>query len=194
MGLTTLPDWTYEVRSRIAISEGCRAVMYRDSQGIPTIGIGFNLNRDDAQHALVLAGVPVAAVPGVCAGTIPLTTAQIDALFSYSFAPILSEARASLAPGTFDALTDARRFVVCDLVYNLGYEGWLDFAATRSLINQAQQAKTAGKLDTAHALFGIAATHLTNSTWYSQVGYRAMRDVAMIRNGVWVDPEGDGSV
>lgn len=184
-------QWLAEVQRRIGISEGCRAVMYHDSEGIPTIGIGFNLQRSDARDALQKAGVT--DVDGVMAGRTALTDGQISALFTYSFTPIISEARASLADGIFDSMTDARRFVICDLCFNLGEGGWDSFAGTRALLNQAQSAKNAGNLASAHDLFEDAANHLEASAWYGQVGYRAMRDVAMIRVGAWCNATGDGS-
>jgi len=184
--------WLAEVCRRIGINEGRRATMYLDSATPPcrTIAIGFNLERNDARKAL--ASIGVADVGGVMGGHVALTDNQIDALFGYSFAPILSESRSSLAPGIFDAMTDARRFVICDLVFNMGLAGWMAFTGTRQLLNEAQAAKNTGDAD-AHLLFGEAADHLTASCWYTQVGNRAKRDVAMIKNGVWVDAYGDGS-
>jgi len=179
-----------EVRRRIGDDEGDDLKAYRDSLGIETIGVGFNLTRSDARDALAKCGVT--DVDGVMNGTTALTPAQDAALFEYSFAPIESEARASLATGIYDSMTDARRFTICDLVYNLGNAGWNDFTNTRALLNEAQAAKNAGQAS-AHALFVLAAEHLEESDWYNQVGLRAKRNVAMIRSGVWVSPTGDGS-
>jgi GH24 family phage-related lysozyme (muramidase) len=184
-------EWLSEVYRRIGIDEGNRATMYHDTVGIPTIGIGFNLQRDDASEALRSCGCT--DVTGVVAGTASLTPPQVESLFRYSFGPIESQARASLATGVYDSMTDARRFVICDLIFNLGNAGWLGFANTRRLLNEAQQKKNAGQQTQAHQLFEEAANHLQASAWYGQVGYRAMRDVAMIRSGVWVDANGDGS-
>lgn len=166
---------------------------YFDSEGVPTIGIGFNLQRTDARVALETAGVPANEVDAVMNGSEALTQTQIGNLFQYAFKPILSEATDSLSLGTFGRLSDARRFVICDLCYNLGYAGWLSFGETRSIIAQAQEAKDAGDDATASHLFGQAADHLEASLWYTQTGNRAKRDVAMMRASVWCDPYGDGS-
>lgn len=191
----TYPEWIAEVTRRIAISEDSRSTMYIDTTGNPTIGIGFNLNRADARTALEGAGVPPSSVDAVIAGTQSITQPEIDALFRYSLAPIESDARASLAAGIYDDLDDARRFVICDLVYNMGAgaDGWGGFDETHAIINQAQAAKNAGNADQASELFGEAADHLEASAWYAQVGNRAGRDVAMMRTSQWCDPEGDGS-
>jgi len=62
MGATDY-SWMKELERRITISEGCSATRYLDSRGIPTIGIGFNLQRADTYGALLKAGVaPTMAV------------------------------------------------------------------------------------------------------------------------------------
>ncbi len=184
--------WLGEVQRRIAISEGCEATRYYDTRGVPTIGIGYNLTRADAYSALLKAGVPPTQVQGVINGDVALSQEQIDALFAYSFAPIVSEARASLPTGIFDALTDARRFVICDLVYNMGSGRWLQFVRTRAAIADAQRAKEANAPD-AHEAFVTAANDLRQSDWFTQVGWRAKRDCAMMEVGIYCDPTGDGS-
>jgi len=186
----TFQDWEAEVRSRIAINEGRRNVVYMDSASPPnpTIGIGFNLNRSDAQSVLASIGADYNAVRS---GT-PLTDAQVDQLFSLSLAPVLDEARASLQPLHFDSMSDARRFVVCDLVFNLGDAGWLGFVKTRALLDEACHAQRTDD-PAAHQLFVQVAAALSDSDWYNQVGNRARRDCAMMKSSGWCDPNGDGS-
>ncbi len=191
MGATDY-SWMKELERRITISEGCSATRYFDSRGIPTIGIGFNLQRADTYGALLKAGVAPTMVEAVINGTASLTQPQIEALLTYSLWPIISDARTSLASGIYDVLTPARRFVICDLVYNLGLAGWMGFPNTRLAISAAQRAKAAEATD-AHALFVAAANDLRQSDWYGQVGDRAKRDCAMLEVGVWCDPQGDGS-
>lgn len=181
----TSSEWIAEVCKRLGINEGRRNVMYHDSLGIPTIGIGFNLQRDDAARALTLAGASLSDV--MAGGT--LTNDQVDDLFEYSFRPIIQQARGSLYIYSFDALSDARRFVICDLVYNMGLATWMSFSGTREIIAQATHLTG----DAAHARYGQAADHLENSAWYSQVGDRAKRNVAMMRSSNWVDANGNGS-
>lgn len=182
--------WNAQVRRRIAISEGERTTMYHDSRGIPTIGIGFNLLRADARDALAKVGVT--DIAGVLNGDVALSQNQVNELFDYSFAPIVTDARNSLVDGVFDALSDARRFVICDLVFNMGFAGWGQFVNTRAAIVTAQKAKGANSPD-AHALFVAAANDLRQSDWFSQVGDRAKRDCAMMQVGIWCDATGDGS-
>lgn len=69
--------------------------VYLDSEGIPTVGIGFNLNRGDA--AAQLAGVG-ADYNAVRAGRTDLTRLQITRLFKQDVARAIVDARA-LVPG-----------------------------------------------------------------------------------------------
>ena len=181
--------WYADTQHRIAIDEGEKLSRYRDSKGIWTLGIGYNLERGDAGTVLRACGIDYAAVMA----DRPITTAQAATLFVACFSPIVSEARASLPAGIFDSLSDARRFVVCDLNYNLGAAGWLDFSTSRSLLAEAQAAKSAGRSDAAHTLFGVCAAHLAASAWAAQTGDRARRNVAMITSGEYVDPAGNGT-
>jgi hypothetical protein len=184
-------EWEAEVQRRIGINEGYSSTVYMDSASPPnpTIGVGFNLNRSDARQELAKIGADYNAVLNGTA----LSAQQVSELFAYSFAPIVDEARASLEPSHYDSMSDARRFVVCDLIFNLGDAGWLSFVNTRSLIDQACHALHTGDAAGAHDLFGQAAVALSQSAWYSQVGNRAKRDCAMMRTSNWCDPNGDGS-
>lgn len=166
--------------------------MYPDTKGIPTIGIGFNLLRSDARVALQTAGVADGDVDDVLAKKKALTEEQVDKLFAYSFAPIVSDARSSLPSGIYDSMTDARRFVICDMVFNLGVNQWGGFTQTISMIAAAQSAKNRGASD-AHDKFVALANHMRVLAWYAQVGDRAKRDCAMMQVGIWCDPKGDGS-
>jgi lysozyme len=178
-----------EVARRIGINEGCKLTRYQDTMGIWTIGIGFNLERSDAAAILRAAGANLAAI--MAGGSI--TVDQAHQIFALCFGGIQEQARGSLAGGVFDTMTDARRFVICDVIYNMGLGGWMDFSGTRAILCTAQKAKNAGQVTGAHTGFGLAADHLTASAWFGQVGDRARRNVAMIRSGEWVDATGDGS-
>ena len=184
----TPQQWTAEVRKRIAINEGCRLRMYYDTVGVPTIAYGFNLQNANADTILRNAGVT--DIAGVKAGRTALTQAQADSTFDQMLPGYVNGARGTLAPGVFDTLSDARRFVVVDMTYNLGVSGWLDFPSARAAINAAVAATDDA---TKRAKYNEAADQMKDSAWYGQVGNRAKRNVAMMRSSVWVDPNGDGS-
>jgi GH24 family phage-related lysozyme (muramidase) len=184
----TPQEWGAEVRRRIAINEGCRLTMYYDTVGVPTIAYGFNLENANAMAILQKAGV--ADVAGVIAGRTALTQAQADSTFDQMLPGYVSDARGTLATGVFDKLSDARRFVVVDMTYNLGVAGWLGFPSARGAINAAVAATDDA---TKRAQYNRAADQMEDSAWYTQVGNRAKRNVAMMRSSGWVDPNGDGS-
>jgi hypothetical protein len=146
------------------------------------------LQRGDAN--LVAAGCT--NIQGIFDGTASITEAQALALLELDLTNSIASARGSLAAGIFDALTPARQCVIVDLVYNMGYGSWLGFTGTRDLINQAQLAKN-NNSPIAHKYFLAAGNHLEASEYYSEVGNRAKRNVAMLISGLWVSATGDGS-
>jgi len=183
------PDqWNAEVRRRIGINEGCRLVMYLDTMGIPTIAYGFNLENANARAILQKAGVT--DVAGVIAGRTALTQAQADGTFAQMLPGYIANAKTTLDAGVFDKLSDARRFVIVDMVYNLGVAGFMGFPSARRAINGAVAATDPAA---ARKLYGQAADQMVDSAWYAQVGNRAKRNVAMMRTSNWVDANGDGS-
>ncbi len=186
-----------ELDRRLRINEGQRFTSYYDTASPPrlTIGVGFNLQRADP----VAVGQVLKAAGIVCTWSLEafknlsLTQAQVDALLDHDVPGYVAAARASIADGLFDSMTPARQIAITDLTYNLGQQGWLDFKTTRSFIASAQVNKNAGLNTLAHNYFVSAGQHLSDSAWYSQVGNRAKRNVAMIITGQLCNAEGDGS-
>lgn len=155
-----------EATRRIAEHEGRRAKMYVDSRGHPTVGIGFNLDRQGAAAALADVGANYAAVR---AGTQSLTDEQIDALAKRDIEDALSEASGIVS--NFGNLSPARQFVIVDMVFNLGKAGFAAFHQTIAAIEAGDFAK--------------AATDMKDSAWYGQVGSRAVSDCELMRSGDW---------
>lgn len=182
----TEQEWLSEAARRISISEGIKCTRYLDSRGIPTIGVGYNLQRGDAD----LLAVGCTNVQGVIDGTASITESQALTLLSGDIQRSVVSARGSLK--LFDSLTDARQFVITDLVYNMGFGGWISFGGTRATIDLAQKAKDRND-PLAHNLFLTAGEHLAATAYYTQTGNRAKRNVAMLIQGEWCDANGDGS-
>jgi len=129
--------------TQLAVDEGKRNRMYRDSEGIETIGIGHNL-RDKA-----------------------ISERAIRVIFEDDVADAEKDARRLLPE--FDQLSDARKAVVVNMAFNLGYDRLADFHKTLGFIN-------AGKFDD-------AAEAMLASKWARQVGDRALRLAANMRKG-----------
>jgi peptidoglycan hydrolase-like protein with peptidoglycan-binding domain len=155
-----------EATRRIAEHEGTRAKVYTDSRGHPTVGIGFNLDRQGAAAALAAVG---ADYERVRAGSESLTSDQIDALAKSDIENALSEAGSIVS--NFDSLSAARQFVIVDMIFNLGSAGFADFHQTIAAIEKGDFAK--------------AAEDMANSAWYGQVGSRAVSDCALMKSGEW---------
>ena len=131
------------LRAQLKIDEGVRTHAYRDTVGKLTIGCGRNL--DDI---------------GVNAGEIEL---MLDNDITRAEAGAYR-----LVPG-FEGLSNARKAVVVNLVFNMGERTFGTFTNTLAAINS-------GRWD--DAADGMAA-----SKWASQVGPRATRLIAAMRQG-----------
>ncbi len=161
-------DATFEahVRKIVRDNEGHRPHVYTDTQGHPTVGIGFNLDRSDARAKLTAVGAEYDAVRS---GKASLNEKQINALFSSDLAGAEHNARKLVK--NYDQLAPARKGVVTDMIFNLGPGGFAQFKGTIRAIEQGD--------------FQSAAQHMQHSGWYEQTGDRAKRDVARMQTAHW---------
>ncbi len=142
--------------------EGRRHGVYLDTEGHPTVGVGFNLDRPGARG--VLASVR-ASYGAVRAGSQKLTDAQIDALLVRDIADSVVSARA-VCP-SFDALPEGAQLALIDMAFNLGRAGLARFRAMLAAIASGD--------------FSTAAAEALDSRWAWQVGRRALEDAALLR-------------
>lgn len=151
-----------EVIALIEPFEGRRNRVYKDSLGHPTVGVGFNLDRGNAEATLA-AVVPGVNYQSLRAGRVTLTDAQIDALLRHDAAEALASAR--LHVPNFDALPRQAQLIVVDMSFNLGsIAGWPDLKAAL-----------------AAADFAAAAEAMADSKWRSQTGRRATHLIAAMQ-------------
>lgn len=153
--------WQTLAKSLIKKHEGVRNGPYKDSLGIPTIGVGFNMSRADARNRLAQVGLKNWAPP------IRLNDAQVDQLLDLDIADCASDLFV-LVQG-FQGLSDKRKAVLCDLRFNLGP---MRFRAFRHMLDAI-----------ANKNFDEAANQMLSSVWASQVGTRATEDAEIMRNG-----------
>lgn len=108
------------VEELIAKHEGRRNAVYNDSRGIPTVGIGHNIQ----------------AHPLPDGWTSPLTDDQVDQLFQQD----LAEATTALVQALpwFSNLDPVRQAVVVDMGFNLGVPTLLTFHHTLGFIQGGQ--------------------------------------------------------
>jgi len=141
---------------RVKKHEGVKFQKYLDSKGIPTIGVGFNLKRKDADEKLKKIGANPIKIKK---GTQKLTQKQIDDLLIMDLENslggvqrILGEAYTSIK--SIDALG-----VLTEMVFNLGTTGVLKFDSFLKYFKVKQ--------------FPKAAKEMLKSNWARQVGQRA---------------------
>lgn len=154
------------LRHYIEVNEGRRNHVYIDTKGHPTVGIGFNLDRGNARAAMQSVGADYDAVR---AGSVNLTDEQINQLFTHDVATAIADARSVIGSGTFDGLSEGRRIVVIDMVFNLGKAGLGNFHKAILAMQQGN--------------YEEAAQQMIDSAWYKQVGDRARRNVELMRSG-----------
>ena len=150
-----------EIMQWIEQWEGCRAHVYNDSRGHPTIGIGFNLDRDDARRQIEGLGLDYYQVR---AGGIDLSQEQIYCLFEAEVDRDVAVAGTIVA--NCGSLPQAKQKVVVDMIFNLGAGGFAKFRQTIAAIENQDWPR--------------AAREMEDSRWYHQVGRRAVANVAVM--------------
>eukprot|EP00747_Dinoflagellata_sp_TGD_P178942 gnl/TRDRNA2_/TRDRNA2_28889_c0_seq1.p1 gnl/TRDRNA2_/TRDRNA2_28889_c0~~gnl/TRDRNA2_/TRDRNA2_28889_c0_seq1.p1 ORF type:complete len:254 (-),score=46.45 gnl/TRDRNA2_/TRDRNA2_28889_c0_seq1:84-818(-) len=153
-----------DARPLIALHEGKRKCVYKDTMGHPTIGIGYNLDNPGARQAIEAVG---ADYDSIRAGKTCLTDSQIMKLFEPSYQSAVSGARRAVS--SYDNLCCKVQNVMTDMDYNLGDDGFASFHGFISLINKKSWA--------------AAAADGEHTAWCGQVGLRCTGDMAAVRAG-----------
>jgi GH24 family phage-related lysozyme (muramidase)/murein DD-endopeptidase MepM/ murein hydrolase activator NlpD len=141
--------------------EGRRPRVYTDTEGHPTVGIGFNLDRSNARALLTAVG---ADYDRVRAGTQSLTDRQIDTLFRQDIQSFTNSARGLVS--NFDSLPRMAQLVIVDMTFNLGVDGFSKFRKAIAAFERRDFR---------------AAAEMQDSVWYGQVGRRSRHHVQAIR-------------
>ncbi len=150
-----------DVTEFITKHEGRKLSVYTDTLGIPTIGVGFNLTRPDAQQALNAVGAP--SRDDLLRGA-QLTPATCDALLRRDIQACTDDLE-KLFVG-FDKMPEAVRLVLIDLRFNLGPTRLRGFANTLESFRRGD--------------YRDCARRLRMSLWAKQVGKRADENIALL--------------
>jgi GH24 family phage-related lysozyme (muramidase) len=156
--------------------EGIRYVVYNDTGGNPTVGIGRLLAlRDKDDKLFEVPGIRRRFIAlgldldNVLAGLVRLTDVHIEALFEVD----LNDAIA-LAPGivgNFDEHPDEIQAVIVDMIYNLGPTKLSKFVDTIAAFERKD--------------YPAAADAMEDSAWAKiQVPNRAKDDIAIVRSQI----------
>jgi lysozyme len=151
------------IKDRVIKHEGSKPFKYLDSRQIPTVGVGFNLNREDATAQLKKVG---ANPEKVKAGKSPLTQEQITALLFTDLKQAKVNAQ-ELVPNMQNLPTQVQG-VLTEMVFNLGKRGLSEFTNFLAHIKQKN--------------FDAASEEMLRSTWAKQVGDRAKTLAAVIKS------------
>lgn len=144
------------ILDRVKKHEGVRFQKYVDSRGIPTVGVGFNLKRKDADEKLKAIGANPIKVKN---GTQKLTQKQINALLITDLKNSLDGVKRILGP-TYTSIRSIDALgVLTEMVFNLGTTGVLKFDGFLKHFKEKQ--------------FSKAAKEMLRSSWARQVKQRA---------------------
>jgi GH24 family phage-related lysozyme (muramidase) len=152
------------LEAQLIEDEGFDTTVYTDSVGVPTIGVGFNLNNPDARSRIEALGHDFDAV---VSGDEDLTFEEVRQLFNEDVQKATADARKVLP--NFDELSGNRQQAFVNMIFNLGPTGFRGFKKMIAAIKDED--------------FETAANEAEDSKWFRQVGNRARRIVETIRTG-----------
>jgi lysozyme len=147
---------------RVIQHEGKRDMAYLDSKGIPTVGVGFNLNNQDAVARLKQVGANPVKIK---AGKAKLTDSQIKTLLIDDLERALVDAKSVIS--NFDKLPQAVQGVLVEMAFNLGRTRLGEFKRFLSKLSMGKWAD--------------AAAEMLRSDWKKQVGQRAVTLANLIK-------------
>ena len=140
-----------QLRIELAEDEGCKYTVYLDHLGLPTVGIGHLITKDDPEY-------------GCSVGT-EVSEERVQALFRRDVAITLEDCQ-RLYPD-FDDLPEEVQLIVANMMFNLGYPRLSKFVGMKSAVD--------------NRLWNVAADEMVDSKWFDQVPNRAKRLVARMR-------------
>jgi lysozyme len=147
-------DIIKQIIPRVKKHEGVKPKKYIDSRGIPTVGVGFNLKRSDADQKLKSVGAnPVKVKQGKQA----LNNNQIETLLVGDLKS--SKEAANRIVGNLTQHPAGVQGVLVEMAFNLGASGLSEFKNFLSAV----KAKN----------YTTAAKEMLKSNWSKQVGDRA---------------------
>lgn len=147
-------------KSVIRGHEGTRFIVYHDSRGYLSIGVGCNLDAAGASVLCARAGIDYDAARVGRA----ITPAQCDALFELQYEDVTNDLK-SIFPGLLELPANAAA-VVCDMRFELGAKGFREFRHFIAAVIARN--------------WGAAIAQMRASLWASQVPGRVENDVSLL--------------
>ena len=147
-------DLIGQILNRVIQHEGKKSKVYRDTKGIPTVGVGFNLNRTDAAEKLSKVG---ASLANIKSGNSALSEPQIKALLVDDLSKAKADAQTLIK--NWQALPSSVQGVLVEMTFNLGKKGLSEF---KNFLKHIENRR-----------FDLASDEMLRSAWARQVGDRA---------------------
>ena len=127
-------------------AEGVKMFPYTDTMGFLTIGVGRNLSRNG------------------------LRPDEVSLLLQNDASEALKQASEL---DFWDSLSETRRLIVADMIFNLGLAGFSTFKKFQAALRSED--------------YAVAADEMVDSDWYIQTGRRAKKLVEAMRTNEWHD-------
>ena len=163
-GSQTVGDCTCDsVRDMVAWAEGKLPCVYKDQLGVPTVGIGFNLERWHARETFEQFGLNY---DNVLNGSVCLTDDQIYALLDNDLSWATDGAKNCVS--SYPSQNGCVQNVLIDMSFNNGGASlcnWPDFVG---MLNNRDMAG--------------ASNYMQNTEWCGIVGRRCTRNASLVRD------------
>jgi len=147
--------------------EGFRDKPYKDTEGVSTIGYGFNLE-DESVSSLISEDVKL--------GKQPLSREKADEIFPILYERAENDAKKFLGEEEYINLDGVRQGILTDMAYNLGLPKLSKFVKMKEALKEGD--------------FKEASREMVDSKWFTQVGDRAKSHVKSMAGETIEDEEG----
>jgi len=151
----------------LEMEEGVRLKSYKDKLGVKTVGVGFNMEQENAKGLWDAAGVQT-SFEDVLAGRKEITEEESRNLLRITADSALESAQ-SIIP-EFEELTPNRQAILISMVFQLGKTGADKFKGMKAAIAKGDYSK--------------AADEMLDSRWAKQTPERAQRAALMMREDI----------
>lgn len=151
------------IQSMVAWAEGTRKCVYKDSLGIPTVGIGFNMKRGDARTIFKKYGINY---DSVLSGKKCLSDKQVTDLFNHDL--VWAKSGAKHCVPSFSKHNKCIQNVLMDMTFNMGQNSLCSWKTFN------------GHLAAKH--YKSAGSYVKSTLYCKQVGRRCTRNVNLIES------------
>ena len=140
-----------KLREELAEDEGCKYEIYLDHLGLPTMGIGHLITKDDPEY-----GKDVGSV---------VEQSRVQSAFNLDIAVTLEDCQRLYKD--FNDLPEEVQLIIANMMFNLGYPRLSKFKGMKANVDARD--------------WPGAADEMVDSKWYTQVPNRARRLVDRMR-------------